>query len=138
MGDMESSDAIRAALRRFQSDATSPTPQGANGQAEQSPPLNKAVTITPLFRSFGDAGCRLGKPLVGRVRNIAHHGFGLAHDQQLERGFVLLEFDLANGEPLQFIADVLWCELQENGRSFSGGKLLEIVSPSDARPAHIP
>ena len=138
MGDMESSDEIRAALRQFQPDATSPTPQGANGQAKTRLPLNKPMTITPLLRSSGDAGYRRGTPFVGRVRNISHHGFGLAHDQRLERGFVLLDVDLANGEPLQFIADVFWCEPQDSGCYFSGGKLLEVVSPSDVRPASIP
>ena len=138
MGDMESSDAIRAALRQFQPDATDPTPQGTNRQAEPRLPLDKPATITRLLRSSGDAGYRLGEPLAGRVRNISRHGFGLAHDQRLERGFVLLEIDLENGEPLQFIADVLWCELQDSGCYFSGGKILEVVSPSDARPAHVP
>ena len=41
---------------------------------------------------------------LGRVRNISRYGFGLAHDQRLERGFVLLEVDVANAMPLQFIA----------------------------------
>ena len=138
MGDMESSDAIRAALRQFQPGATDPTPQGTNCQAEARLPLNKPATITPLFRSSGDAGYRPGEPLAGRVRNISRYGFGLAHDQRMERGFVLLDLDLENGEPMQFIADVLWCELQESGCYFSGGKLLEVVGPSDVRPACIP
>ncbi len=51
-------------------------------------------------------------------------------DQRLERGFVLLEFESENGEPLQFIADVLWCELQDGGCYGSGHsrKLAEIVA----------
>ncbi len=138
ISDLESSGAIRAALRQFQPGATDPTPQGANGQTEPRLSLNKPATITPLLRSSGDAGGRRGEPLAGRVRNVSRHGFGLAHDQRLERGFVLLEFDLENGEPLQFIADVLWCELQDTGCYFSGGKFLEVVSPSEARPARIP
>ena len=138
MGDMESSGAIRAALRQFQPGATDPTPQGTNCQAEPRLPLNKPATITPLFRSSGDAGYRLGEPLAVRVRNISPHGFSLAHDQRMERGFVLLDFDLENGEPMQFIADVLWCELQDSGCYLSGGKLLEVVGPSDVRPACIP
>jgi hypothetical protein len=138
MGDMESSDAIRAALRQFQLDATSSALQGVNGQAEARLPLNKPATITPLLRSSGDAGYRRGKPFVGCVRSISHHGFGLAHDRLLERGFVLLQVDLANGKPIQFVADVFWCEVQNSGCYFSGGKLLDVVSPSDARPACIP
>ena len=138
MGDMKSSDEIRAALRQFQPDAMSPTPQGANGQAEARLPLNKPATITPLLRSSAGTGYRRGKPFVGRVRNISHQGFGLAHEQQLERGFVILEVDLTHGEPLQFIADLFWCELQDSGCYFSGGKLLEVVSPNDVRPARIP
>ena len=138
MGDMESSGAILAALRQLQPDATDPTFQGTNCQAEPRLPLNKPATITPLLRSSGGEGYRPGKPLAVRVRNISRHGFGLAHDQQLERGFVLLDFDLENGAPLQFIADVLWCELQDSGCYFSGGKILEVTSPSDAQAARIP
>jgi hypothetical protein len=137
-GDMESSAAIRAALHQFQAGAADPAFQGANCQAAPRLPLNKPATITPLLRSCEDASYRLGKPLAGCVRNISRYGFGLAHDQRLERGFVLLEFDLENSEPLRFIADVLWCELQDNGRYSSGGKILEMVSPSDAQAARIP
>ena len=138
MGDTESSGAIRAALRQFQPGAADPTPQAANCQADPRLPLNKPATITRLLRSSGDARDRLGEPLAGRVRNISRYGFGLAHDQRLEQGLVLLEIDLENGEPLQFIADVFWCELQDSGCYFSGGKILEMVDPSDVRPARVP
>jgi hypothetical protein len=137
MGEMESSDAIHAALRQIQSGATAPTPQRTNGQPEPRLPLNKAVTITRLFQSTGDAGYRRGEPFVGRVRTISHHGVGLAHDQRLKQGFVLLEVDVANDKPIQFVAHVLWCELQDSGCYFSGGRLLDVVSPSDVRPAPI-
>jgi hypothetical protein len=138
MGDMESSRAIRAALRQLQPNAADPTPQGADCQAEPRLPLNKPVTITRLLRYSGEAVERLGEPLAGRVRNNSRFDFGLAHDQRLERGLVLLEFEIENGEPIQFIADMLWCELQDSGRYCSGGKILKVVSPSDARPARIP
>jgi hypothetical protein len=135
MGDMESSRAIDAALRQFQPGATDPTPQGTNCQAEPRLPLKKPATITCLLRYSSGAVERRGKPLVGRVRNISRDGFDLSHDQRLGRGLVLLEFELENGEPLQLIADVFWCELQASGCYFSGGKILEVVSPSDPRPA---
>jgi hypothetical protein len=138
MSDMESSTAIRAALRQFQPGATDSTRQGTNCQAEPRLPLNKPATITRLLRSSGDAGYRLGESLAGRVRNISRYGFGLAHNQQLEQGLVLLKCELENGEPLRFIADVLWCELQDSGCYFSGGKILEVIRPSDAQAARIP
>ena len=138
MGDLESSGAIHAALRQFQPGAPDPTPPDANRRAEPRLPFNKPVTIMRLLRYSSGAIDRLGEPLVGRVRNISRHGFGLAHDQRLERGLVLLEFDLENGEPIQFIADVFWCELQESGCYFSGGRISEVASPSDVRPARIP
>jgi hypothetical protein len=137
VGDIESSCAIRAALRQLQPAATDPTAQGTPGQAEPRLSLNKPATITRLFRSSGDAGYQLGKPLAGRVLNISLYGFGLAHDQRLERGIFLLEFAIENGVPLQLIADVLCCKLQANGGYFSGGKLLDVLIPSDARPARI-
>ena len=135
MGEMESSDAIRTALRHFQPDAGDPTPQDSDSQPEPRLPLNKPVTITRLRRCSADVGDRLGEPVAGRVRNISRHGVGLAHDDRLERGPVLLEFELAGGEPLRFIADVLWCELRDGGSYFSGGKILELVGPSDPHPA---
>jgi hypothetical protein len=138
MDDLESSGAIHAVLRQFQPGAPDPTPEDAHCHAEPRLPLDKPVTIMRLLRYSSGAIDRLGEPLVGRVRNISRHGFGLAHEQRLERGLVLLEFDLENGEPIQFVADVFWCELQESGCYFSGGKILEVVSPSDARLAHIP
>ncbi len=138
MGDMESSDAIRTALAQLQPGTTYPPPQGINCQAEARQSLNKPVRITRLLQSSGNVGHRLGEPLVGRVRNISCHDVGLAHDQRLERGFVLLEFDLENGKPLQFVADVFWCELQDDGGYFSGGKILKVVGPSDARLVRIP
>jgi len=138
IGDVESSGTIRAALRQFQPGVTDLTPQVANRQARPRLPLNKLATITPLLQSPGDAGYRRGELLAGRVRDISRYGFGLAHDQRLDRGLVLLDIERENGEPLQFIADVLWCELQDDGCYFSGGKILEVVGPSDARPARIP
>jgi hypothetical protein len=138
MSDMESSTAIRAALRQFQPGATDSTRQSTNCQAELRLPLNKAATITRLLQSSGDAGYRLGESLAGRVRNISHYGFGLAQDQRLERGLVLLKCELENGEPLRFIADVLWCELQDSDCYFSGGTILDVISPSDAQAARIP
>jgi len=138
MSDMESSSAICAALRQFQPGAMDPARQGASGQAEPRLPLDTPVTVTHLLRSPGDARFRLGEPLPGCVRNISRYGFGLAHDQPLERGFVLLECELENGKPLQFIGHVLWCELQKSGRYFSGGKLLDVISASNLRPARVP
>jgi hypothetical protein len=134
--DVELSGATCAALRQLQPDAADPRLQGTACQAEPRMPLNKSATITRLLRYSSRAVDRLGKPLVGRVRNISHQGFGLAHDERLEQGLVLLEIDLENGEPLQFIADVLWCELQDSGGYFSGGKIFEVVSPSEGHPAY--
>ena len=70
----------------------------------------------------------MGDPLPGRVRNVSRQGFGLVHDERLDRGLVLLEIDLENGEPLQLVGGVLWCELQESGCYFSGGKILEVCA----------
>jgi hypothetical protein len=138
MEDLASSGAIRDALRQFQPGATDPAPEGTNCRAQPRLTLNKPVTITRLLRSSGDAVDRLGVPLGGCLRNISRYGFGMAHNQRLEGGVVLLEIELEESETLQFIADVLWCELQDSGCYFSGGKILKVLSPSDVRPARIP
>jgi hypothetical protein len=135
LGDMESSGAIRAALHQLQPGAADPPPPGGDGQPRPRRLFDKPVTITPLLPSSGEAGRRLGEPLAGHLRNISRNGFGLVHRQRLERGFVILEFALDNGEPLQFIAEVLWQERQDDGGYFSGGKLLEAVDASDLRQA---
>ncbi len=138
MGDMESSDAIRAALRQFQPDATDPTPPGTDCPAEPRLPLNKPATITRLLRYSNRSGRPAWESLWRAVCGISlATALAWPTTSRLERGLVLLEIDLDNGEPLQFIADVLWCELQDSGCYFSGGKILEVVSPSDERLAHI-
>jgi hypothetical protein len=137
LSEMESSGEIRAALRQLQSDATGPITQGTNCRPKPRLPLNNLAMITCLLQSSGDAGYRLGETLVGRVRSISRNGFGLAHNQRLERGLVILKCDLDSREPLRLIADVLWCEVRDSGCYFSGGKILEVVSPSDAQAASI-
>jgi hypothetical protein len=132
LGGMQSSSAIFTAMRQLQPNAADPASRDANGCAEPRLPLDKPATITRLCRCAGGTVDRLGEPLAGRVRNVSRHGLGLAHDQRLERGLVLLEMELANGGPLRFIADVLWCELQDNGCYHSGGKILEVVSAGNA------
>ena len=132
MGDMQSTSAVRAALRQFQSGTTAAAPRGANGQGGPRLPLNKPARITRLLQYSGGVVQRMGDPLPGRVRNVSRQGFGLAHDERLDRGLVLLEIDLENGEPLQLVGGVLWCELQDNGCYFSGGKVLEVRAAGKA------
>ena len=138
MGEMDSFAAIGAALDQLRPGAADSKFQGIDCQAEPRLHLKGSATIRPLVPSPGGAGYRPGEPRTVRVRNISRHGVGLAHDQRLERGFALLEIDLANGEPLEFIADVLWCELQNSGCHFSGAKILEVVNPGDVQPARSP
>jgi hypothetical protein len=135
MADMESSGAVRAALRQLQEGAVDPTPQGADCRVEPRLPLDKPARITPLLQYSSEAVERMGEPLAGRLRNISRHGFGLVHDERLERGLVLLEIDFGRGEPLQLIGGVPWCEIQDSGCYFSDGKILEMVSPNDAQAA---
>ncbi|MGA2030869.1 MAG: hypothetical protein ABSG68_01320 [Thermoguttaceae bacterium] len=138
LNDMESSGAVFAALRQLQRDAAEPTSQTANRQVEPRLPLDRPATITRLLHYPSGAVDRLGEPVAGRMRNISRHGFGLAHDERLERGLVLLACDCESGRPLQFIADLLWCERQETGCYFSGGKILDVVNPSDFRSPRSP
>ncbi len=135
LGDMESSAAIRAALSQFQEGAADPRPRGPDCRVEPRLPLDKPARITRLLEHSSGAIDRMGEPLAGRLRNVSRQGFGLVHDERLERGLVLLEIDFNRGEPLQLIGGVLWCELQDSGCYFSGGKILEVVSPSDAQAA---
>ena len=132
---MESCGAIRDALRQLQEGAADPTPQGANRRVEPRLPLDKPARITPLLQYSSEAVERMGEPLAGRLRNVSRQGFGLVHDERLERGLVLLEIDFGRGEALQLIGGVLWCELQDSGCYFSGGKILQVASPSDAQAA---
>ena len=110
----ESFDAIADAVRHIQSDI-------------EITQKHQAVTITPLNKSPGTTG----EHFEGTLWNISTNGFSLAHDFCLQRGYVLLLFALENREPIQFIADLLWCERQTDGRYFSGGKFLELVASVD-------
>jgi hypothetical protein len=133
VSDMEVSDAIHATLRQLQPSARNSTAPDARRQAETRLPLDRPATIWRLFRSSRTADYRRGESLAGQLRNVSHCGFSIAHDQRLERGLALLEFEMEIGRTMQFIADVLWCELQEDGGYLSGGKLLEELSPNDPR-----
>jgi hypothetical protein len=128
-GGMESNSAIFAALRQLQPDPADPAAPNAGHRPEPRLPLDKPATITRLLRPAGGSLQRMGEPLAGLLRNVSRHGVGLSHDRRLERGLVLLELNVENGEPLRFIADLLWCELQESGCYYSGGKILELLRP---------
>ncbi len=127
----ESFDAILGAVRQIQSDITGVKKHSGRSTAETRTSLLKPVTITPLRGSPGAAS----EPFVGSLRNISSHGFSLVHDCFLQRGYVLLEFAIKNQEPVMFIADLLWCERQDGGQYFSGGKFLELVSSVDTDSA---
>jgi hypothetical protein len=135
MGDMESFGTISAALRQLQEDAAGPTAQGAHRRVEPRLPLDKPARITRLIQHSSGAIQRKGEPLAGRLRNVSRQGFGLVHDERLERGLVLLEIDFGGGASLQLIGDLLWCELQDGGHYFSGGKILEAANSSDSQAA---
>jgi hypothetical protein len=138
LGQLDSSKAVHAALQRFQPQSGGSLPRRSGGHGERRLPLDRPVTITRLRRFSGDSFDRLGKPLPGCIRNISRSGFGLAHDRRLERGLVLLEFELPEGPPTQFVADVLWCELQQGGDFYSGGKILDVVSLAGTSTPNIP
>lgn len=133
LSDLEVSDAIRAALRLLQPDAGDPAAGVTGDRPKAKLSLDKPATIRRLLRSAGNPDYRPGEPLAGRLRNVSQYDIGLAHDQRLERGFVLVECELENGRSIQFVGEVLWCERQGDGCYFSGGKLLDVSSPSDMR-----
>jgi hypothetical protein len=132
--DVRSSGAIRGALHHLLSCDLDPTPPGG-AEAERMAPLDMPARITRLLQRPGGGNTAVGEPMAARVRNISRRGVGLAHNERLERGLVLLEVDSEKGERLKFLADVLWCEPQNGGSYFSGGKILDVVSPSDERAA---
>lgn len=133
ISNMEVSDAIRAALGLLQSGTRNPTAQETGDQAEVTLSWDEPVTIRRLLWTGGNPQYRLGESLAGRMRNVSHNAFGLAHDKRLERGYVLLKCELENGQPIQFVGEVLWCEPQEDRCYFSGGKILDAVAPSDRK-----
>ena len=130
-GSMASSDAILAAVRRIQPDTKDSERQRRGARIEPRAPFDKPVTITPISKFSKSAG----QPFTGRMRNISRHGCALSHDRYLDLGRVLLEFELKNGEQVWFIAELLWVERQTGGQYHSGGKLLQLVSASDAAAA---
>ena len=131
---MQSSEAILAAVREITQTADVEPSQLRTKPTKQRLPVHKQVTITPVCGFPKGKVGRLGDSFTGYVQNISGSGIGLAHDRRLERGPVLLAFELTGGDQIQLIADLFWCELQDDGAYHSGGKILEVVTPSDAQP----
>ncbi len=96
-------------------------------------PLNKGITIARLHDPDEMPDESSGESFTGYVRDISPKGVGLIHDRPIERGSVVLAFELESGDHIRLIADVLWCEVQEDGQYFSGGKLRKLVASNDAR-----
>jgi hypothetical protein len=132
--DARSSGAIRGALHHLLSCDLDPTPPGGT-ETERIASLDIPARITRLLQCPGGGNTEVGKPMAAHVWNISRRGVGLAHNERLERGLVLLEVESEKGERLKFIVDVLWCEFRNGGSYFSGGKILEVVSPGDERAA---
>jgi len=132
--DVRSSGAIRGALHHLLSCDPDPTPPGV-AEAERIASLDIPARITRLRQCPGGGNTAVGEPLAARIRKISRRGVGLAHNERLERGLVLLEVESEKGGRLKFLADVLWCELQNSGSYSSGGKILGVVSPGDERAA---
>ena len=125
--DMEAHSAIGAALRQLQPDSAAPAARIADRRVEPRLTLSKPATITPLVQDADDLRYRPGVAVAGSMCDISHGGFRLAHAQWLEPGFILLDSGFETGDPIRFIAEVLWCERQKDGYR-SGGKILEVVS----------
>lgn len=129
---MESSATIRDAIRKVQENAVSEVSRSPTGSTRQRFPSHKQVTITPVRGRPETSGDWLGDSIIGRVRDISSYGIGLAHSRPLDRGPVLLAFDLKTGEHICFIAELLWCEAQGDGEYASGGKLMDVLNPEEA------
>jgi hypothetical protein len=123
----ESFDAINNAVSKIQAEITDMRQYRTRKNDKTRLPVFKSATITPIKSMAGISRESFGVFL----RNISSLGFSLSHYFFLERGYVLLEFNLKNQETVKFIADLLWCEQQSDGCYFSGGKFLEVVKTDD-------
>lgn len=130
---MESSTTIRDAIRKVQENAVSEPSRSPTGLTRQRFPSHKQVTITPLRGQPKTSEGWLGDSLAGYVRDISSCGVGLAHNRPLDRGPVLLAFDLRDGEHVCFVADLLWCEPQGDGQYVSGGRLRDVLTPEEVQ-----
>ena len=97
--------------------------------------MRMQVRMTPILRLPGSTGERLGASFTGHARDISSGGIGLMHDCDLERGSLLLDFELDNDEHIQFVADLLWCTRQDDGWHVSGGKLMKLVTSNEGLPS---
>jgi hypothetical protein len=130
---MRSSTSLRDALRKIQGDAVGGEPRGPTRRDDPRLPLRHPVTITRLRERWKTSDEYLGDSLPGSVRDISSCGIGLAHRRHLERGPVLLVFELNDGERVSFTAEVLWCEPQSDGQYFSGAKLMDVLNPEETQ-----
>lgn len=132
---MQSTSTIREALRKIQDNAVSAASRSPTGSTRPRWPVHKQVTITRLSGRSKTSEDWSGDSFAGYVRDISSLGVGLAHARPLDRGPVLLAFDLRSGEQLSFIAEVLWCEPQGDGQYFSGGKLIDVANAEETQSA---
>jgi hypothetical protein len=123
---------IGTAVHRIVRSVCDSMPEGQSSREATREALDCGITITPVQKPDDAAQGQFGESIPGHVRDISLKGVGLIHDRPIERGSVVLAFELEGGEAIHFIADVLWCEAREDGRYASGGKLLRLVTSADA------
>lgn len=130
---MESSTAVRFAVVRLKQSLAKAQANRRHSAAQPGPPSNDEVTLTRLY-GWPKVVCdRMAESVAGRLRGISRQGAELVHDRRIERGLVLLACPLDPARQVHFIADVLWCELQNDGRYFSRAKLIDVLTTEDAR-----
>jgi hypothetical protein len=121
-----STESIRRAVLQIVRNADdAETQRGGLGEGTRVA-LHKQVKVTPL------PACTTECPkesFTAYVRDISASSIGLIHDRPLEQDTVLLDFELKNSISIRFVAHVLWCKRQADGRYFSGGQLTELATP---------
>jgi hypothetical protein len=124
---MRATDEICTAVNRIVWNPSDAESQVHSRRKERRIPLHCGITITPLREpGASPQECSEGS-FTGYVRDISPNGVGLIHDRPLEKASVILAFELENDECIQFIADVLWCEKQQDGQYISGGKFKRLA-----------
>jgi len=132
---MQATDEIGDAVHQIMRSSAGAESQSGSRCEEARLPLHREITIAPLAKIAESADEFAGAPFIGYVRDISPRHVGLIHDRPVERGSVLLVFGLEGDARISFIADLLWCEVQDDGQYISGAKVMKLVTSGGARLA---
>lgn len=121
-------NAIQSAVRRIRRDRVRGLPDASLGR-QACGPIRTVVYITPAIA----CGHGVGVPLdnygatVGYTRELSFRKVSFTHDAPLDRGDILITFDLFKRDPISLLIEILWQRTHCASWYTTAGRLLAVV-----------